>query len=233
MDGTFATVGIDQIVSSVKMTLNIETTDSDNYFDKLINEAVRHLDCLSIFKKCVQILSVTNNMAALPQGFFRMIALRIGTDANCSDAIYVDVDFINTCGCSTGVINVNSNQGVYEIQGGYIIFHPNPVTVLPDGETIPSEVITSCTIAYFGMNMDEDCMMKVYEYYERALTAYVCWKYTQSNFSEYPQYVQAMYMQEWIAQKKWVKSIDFQNNFRNTRLQVQEIVNAVLVNKNW
>lgn len=223
----------DQIIASAKMQLKIETTDDDIWFSKLVNEGVRHLDCLTIFKKKVKVLSVNNNMAELPCGFFQMIALRTGSGTNCSNAIYADLPFLYECGCAPGLVNVQTNQNVYEIQGEHIVFHPVPVSYDPDTGTFSEGVpITSCTIAYFGLNQ-EDGLFEIFEHYERALTAYVCWKYCQQNFERYPVNLRNEYMAEWQAQKKWVKSVDYFNNFRNTKRQIAEQVNAVLVDKVW
>lgn len=231
--GTYNVVTNDQIVSSAKMQLKIEVSDDDIWFEKLVNEGVRHLDCLSLFVKKIAQLDVQDNIAKLPPGFFRLIGLRTGTPGNCGLATYVELDFIVQCGCSPQTW-VQPAVNLFEIQNGYIYFHPNPTTVDPvTNEIVPPVPIESAVIAYFGMNVDDTGLYQVYDHYERALTAYVCWRYCQQNFEKYPAAIRAEYNAEWITQKKWIKSIEQQNNFRYTRKQIAEWVNAIIVDKVW
>lgn len=236
--GFYHQVSYAQLISSAKAELKIETSDYDIVMDRWINEGIRHIDALNIFSKCTAVLPITDKTAELPCGFFRMIALTLGGNgANCASAVYVDMPFLQSCGCapvwnSTGTF---TTQGLYEIQDGRIYFHSNTFysTVAVDGSITTTEVVpyTHCTIAYFGFLVDDDGLLKAYQDMERALTAYVCWRYSRQNFKEYPQYIQQSYYQEWCSQKKWLKSIAFQNDFRNTRRQIAEIVNSLVSDK--
>jgi len=238
--GFYHEVSYEQLISSVKAELKIEVSDSDIIFEKWLNEGIRSVDALSIFSKCTAVLPIHDNMAELPCGFFRMIACTLGGNgANCISAIYVDLPFLTSCGCapiinSTGIFNT---QGLYEIQNGRIFFHSDLFTTVSTTngpQTITTTLpITECTISYFGFNVTEDGLLKAYQDMERGLTAYVCWRYTRQNFREYPQYISEGYRQEWVAQKKWLRSVAFQNDFRNTKRQIAEIVNAMVVDKNF
>src|SRR5688572_6582761 len=131
--GTFSTLSNQAIIASAKDWLNLgDTTDVDIKFEKLIDEGVRRLDCLSLFDKHVRTLSVHNNMAELPKGFVRYIGLRIGTAPNCLPAIYVSMPWIQACGCSMNAAYLSNDFTVFEIQNNHIVFHPN-TTVDPEG----------------------------------------------------------------------------------------------------
>jgi hypothetical protein len=217
--GFFSTTSLDQFVSGAKLQLKIESSDSDIWFIKLANEAIRHLDCYDIFVKKTCSISVINRKAKLPSGFQRLIGLRFGTTNVCSDLVYVDLPFINDCGCSVISLNVIPLNGIFQLQDGFIFFH---------GDT---SSLTDVTIAYFGLNVDDTGLMKAYEDYERAVIGYICWKYALQNFDKYPANVKEDYHREWQAQKKWVKSTSAQNEARRTKAQLTQIMNSIISDK--
>lgn len=230
------TLGIDAVITSIKSQLKIEDSSSDIWFTKMVNEGVRALDILTLFKRKIEVLEVRNNIACLPCGFLRMLALRFGAPPYCGTAIYVDIPFANYCGCNNiesggdwGGIFAFSNS--YQIQGSNIVFN-QAQNFSVNGDFIP-QPITNCTIAYFGFDVDAEGLFNVYADMERALTAYVCWKYAMQNFREYPTAIRAEYRQEFSAQKKWLKGNAVYTDFMNTRWQVAEWSNAILVNKFW
>jgi hypothetical protein len=210
-----------QIVTSAKQQLRLESSDFDAWLEKLVNEGVRHLDSFQLWKKQVRVIPVVDGAACLPDNFGRLIALRTGSGDDCLKAIYVDMPFISSCGCTPSVESVSS-AGIFEIQDGKIVFHN------PDQLSDVAEI----TLAYFGLN-SENGLLKIHADYERAVTAYVCWKFALANFEKYPAYVQQSYASEWVAQKKWVRSKEVHDDFRNTRRQVSEWVHALVADKNW
>ncbi len=231
---TAPTLGINAVLSSVKAEFKIEASDSDIWLFKMINESVRHVDLLTLFQKKTAILDVKNNIACLPCGFYRMIALRFGQPPFCGTAIYVDIPFANSIGCCGGNV-ANGTSGIFafsnsfQIQGSNIVFN-QAVNFDINGNFMP-DPITKCYIAYYGFDVDEDGLFNLYADMERAIVAYVCWKYARQNFKEYPTAVRNEYRQEWIAQKKWLKSNAYYNNFMDTRWQIAEQSNAILVDK--
>lgn len=211
-------IDVKQVITSAKLQLRIESADMDAWFEKLANEGVRHLDSLNLWVKKVMVLDVKDNAVRLPDNFRRIIALRLGADGDCTQAMYVELPFIKQCGCSQTVDTLDST-GIFEIQGNQIVFH-NDIDA------------TQVTLAYFGFR-EEDGLLQIEDDYERALTAYICWKYTVANFQEYPPNVQQHYMMEWAAQKKWIKSNEVYDHFKRTKRQVAEVVKALLTDKVW
>jgi len=172
---------------------------------------------MSLTKKNVCTFKICDGKIKLPCGFSRLLALRLGSGSECSEAIYADMRFIESCGCGTD--NISSYLEYFEIDNGYIHFH---------GDV---EDISEVTIAYLSFNMDENGMLLGQTDYERGITAYICWKFTQRNFQKYPQYIQRDYYKEWKAQKRWVRSGDFQKSFQDTKAQIREWANALVVQK--
>lgn len=74
--------------------------------------------------------------------------------------------------------------------------------------------------------------MKVYDYYERALTAYLCYKYARQNFKEYGQYIIEDYKREWIKQKQYIKGLDNQSFAQDNMWQLKRIFGAWMLNQN-
>lgn len=235
--GTYAVMTQEAILSAIKAELKLsDTPDQDIYFTRLINEAVLHTDNLSLLKKCVKTLSVTDNVATLPCGFVRMMALALG-ECQCPQAIYVSLPFIRQCGASTSTQGVYASLGAYEIQNNHIVFHStffyNGAGLCGCTSDVSVTPITQCTIAYLGMNVDDEGMYKIYTRYERGIIAYVVYKYMRQNFKEYPRDIREDYRREWEAQKRFIKGVDFQNNFRDNKWEVAEWANALIGTKNF
>jgi hypothetical protein len=230
--GTYTQISIEQVIASAKMQLKIETTDQDIWFEKIANQGAgpTGLRAISTFTKKQCQLNVVSGKAKLPKGFNQLIALRYNANSdaaqpnsnlNCAPMLYVDMGFLNNCGCNTNIPFVQNSKGVFQINGGHVIFYGG----VPDG--------TEVSIAYFGNNVDENGLQMIYERYERALTAFICYFYTLQNANEYNQYVIESYRQEWMAQKRLVRSMDVRESFNNTKYQLMEISNALITDKSW
>lgn len=236
--GTYDTIPLTQCIASAKMQLACEQSDNDIWFEKLANEAARHMDNLGIFIKRQCILTVVDGKAKLPNGFYRLLGLRLnGTNGCAGSFIYVDQPFLNNCGCS-GISNqvglgfsVQNGASAYQIQNGFILFNSGICVIDPTtNDPVP---IHSVNLAFIGLNVDEDGLMIVRPDMERGITAYLCYMYMKQNADKYPQWAMQEEKATWMAQKEWVKSNDIQNQFRNTRRQIAAISNAWITDKNW
>ena len=210
-------ISVKQVISSIKLQLRLEATDSDAFLEKIVNEGCRHIDALEVFAKFVKVLNIKDGEICLPTGFKNIIGLRLGTEGTCEPGMYVDLPFLKECGCAPDVQSISS-AGVFEVQNDKIVFH--------------SEVTaTEATVAYIGLNLDSDGLQMIPDDWERCLTAYGAWRYTQSYFEMYPANKSEEYRLEFVAQKKWIKGKSVQDHFRNTRRQVAEIYHALLSDK--
>ena len=228
--GTYATITLDSIISAAKMELKIQdSADYDILFEKWANQAAGtqglHTLSTTIKKQCS--ITVNGGKAKLPVGFNQLIAMRYNTNnvsnssLNCTPMLYVDMAFLSNCGCDTNTPFIQNMQGVFQINNGYIIFYGG----VPDGVT--------CSLSYFANNVDENGLQIVYERYERALTAYLCYRYMLQNLQEYNQYAMETFRQEWMAQKRMLRSQDARESFNNTKYQMMEVANALVVDKSW
>lgn len=214
LGGSASYITVDQVISSIRLQMRLETSDEDVWLEKLIFEGVRHLDAMSIFVKSFSKLTVSDRRAKLPQGYHSLIGLRIG----CLKMTYVDKPFLDNCGCDA--LNDITTNG-YQIVNGCIHFEDE----IDEG--------TEVVIAYWGLNVDRDGLFLIHEDHERALTNYACWMYCLQNHTVYPANLAATYMGVWKAQKKWVKSNDVRDHFRKNKREMASTMRAIINAKTW
>lgn len=239
--GYYATLPLTQCIASAKMQLRIEVSDDDVWFEKLANEAARHMDSLTVFVKRQCQLAIVDGKAKLPNGFYRMLGLRLGGGFNGASLFYVDTPFLSNCGINNGdntlfgtsLINgsVQNGSGTFQIQNGYIYFATGISMIDPVTKQVTYATSVDC--AFIGLNVDDNGLMIVREDMERGIVAYICYMYMLQNPDKYPAGIWQEHKATWQAQKEWIKSIDVQNDFRQTRRQIAAIANAWVVDKNW
>lgn len=242
--GFNVTSPLTSLVSSIKQQLKITVSDEDIFLMKLVNDGIGSLDALSIMvlKNCD--LTVENGMAKLPNGFNKLLSVctcselsSIDSDGNpvttynWGQLYYVDRPFLTRLGVNVNDANLSwVDEGTYQIQGNYIVLSNIAAGQDEDGNIIP---VTKIRLACLCLNVDTNGMFYSYDRYERALTAYGCWKYTLQNFDRYNQYIIQEYKSEWTAQKAYIKSIEQQNQFNNTKRQMAAAMNAWISAKVW
>jgi len=221
MPGRYNEISVEEIIASSKMQLRIsDTTEHDDYIDMIIQEGIRHLGTLSIFKKRQCDIEIIDLKSRLPKGFHRLLGLRFtktNTIGNirCFTLLYVDKKFLSDVGCAVNSTNIrNFNQG-FQIQHGFIHFNS-------DIEA------TEATLAFLGLNLDENGNIIIYEDYERALRNYACYQFTLAYSEQFKEATIERYKREWMSQKGWIKGNDAINDFQNNKFEIQKSFNALL-----
>ena len=211
-------VPIDSFVASAKIQLKLGDDNSvDIWFEKLANEGIRRLGCLSLIKKNVQIFDIFDNKIKLPKGLINILAVRLGDEGGCSTAIEVDMDFMKSCGCSSNKTFVIGNT--FEVQNGILWFHKDVTDY------------THATIAYTTYDLGTDSLMAAHEDYESAITYFICYHYALQNFEKYPKGIIDEYWGQWISQRRIIINSDFVKSARETKMQLREWLNALIVEK--
>ena len=208
----YNSISEEEIISRIKAELRlVDTSEHDLFLEILIREGLASLNCLTQLQKKQCTLIMEDGKFKLPNDLVSFIALR----PKCSDDkfIYADLDFLNKCGC-----DITGLSGLYgvQIQKGFIFFNSNLE-------------IEEADIVYMGLWIDENGKRVVFERYERALTAYACWKFSRSWFENYNQYIMQEYKNEWILQRDKLKAEDVQKDFELNKRQISEIFRAWLV----
>lgn len=234
MPGRYSTISIDEVIASTKMQLRLHnTTEHDDFFDIMINEAIRHLGALSIFVKRQCTLDFQDQKAKLPNGFHKLIGLRFInnlvqdtsdttnaflTSNNCFRLLYVDKDFLCDCECAVPTTGVAQFDSGFQIQNGFI--HLNSDLNLD-----------KATLAFIGLNVDDNDRLIVFEDHERALRAYGCYKFALSYSEDFKEATIERYKREWMMQKAWIKGSDAANDFQRNKREVQQLFNALLISR--
>jgi|1_EtaG_2_1085319.scaffolds.fasta_scaffold06477_3 hypothetical protein len=232
--GFYDTIKLQQCVAAAKEALRIDTTDDDTWMYSLANEGLRALDCLTLFEKQETCLDIIDLKAQLPPGFWQLIGARLGCSNSCNNAILIDLPFLKFCGVNTSnTVNVNNYYSTFDIQDGWMCFHQQPSTSTTNGTTTTTTNIDTVHISYWGLNVDDDGIIKVRPDWERAIRNYILWQFKLESSQEYNHYVIDKHERVWVAQKRWIKGTAVQEDFRNKKRQIAEVTNAWIVEKAW
>ena len=230
MTGYYNTISISDVISRAKMSLRLNTSENDLFLEVLGREALGSLSALSQLSKKQCCLTFEGQSAKLPDDFVRYLAFKVdieNTATNnpitdqilngCQMFLYADANFLEECGCnSNGALGWTT--GGFQITDGYLHFNS-------------SNTIASNTLAYMGLNLDDKGKPVVYERYERAVAAYMCYKYAMSFSEDFNQYVINEYKKEWTAQKSLMVGRDAARSFQNEKREIQNMWNAMLVSR--
>jgi hypothetical protein len=116
--------------------------------------------------------------------------------------------------------NYSDLQATGEIVNGYWMFNTDIKA-------------TKAVMTYLARNLDEDCMMIMYENQERAVRAYISWNFTRTYYELYPPNISESYRQEWMAQRRFLIGEAYQRDYLNNRTQVGSIYRALVNNQNF
>lgn len=222
--GRYTEIGIDQVIARIKMQLRlVNTTEWDDYFEVVIEEGLRSLRPLSMYKKQQCKLEIVDRKGKLPAGFYQLLGIRydlpvVGGEesANCVTALYVDKKFLSDCGCDTATGTIYDYNMGFQIVGQYV--HWN--TDISD---------TTMTLAYYGFNLDENGRIVIYEDYERALMSYACYQYTMSWPDKYPVSLRAEYNAQWVNQRAMLRGEDVAFHFTIDKREVGNVFRALAI----
>jgi len=239
MTPRYEEISINEVIARAKMSLRLtNTNEHDSFLEILATEALDSLNAISqLVKKQCQI-TFTNNMAELPKSFIKLLALKIDSTNiadtndpianqllnNISLAMYVDTKFLNSCGFNENFYGINNlspyNRG-FQINNGFIHFNFSEDT---------GQILTA-TLAYMGLNTDEDGNTLIYRRYERAVVAYLCYKFSLTWVESSNQYVIEKYNQEWVAQRSKMIGQDVANDYQNNKYEINKFFNSLLVSR--
>lgn len=218
-------ISLKSVIASAKQQIRIaQTTEHDAMLYRLADEALGQAGSLDTFVKQTECFYIEDYRFELPNGFVRPIAIRLegGTtmDAN-SNVMYFNQEFIRQCQCDDPEVrNYPDLQSTGQIVNGYWLFNTDVKA-------------TKAVMTYLSRNLDEDCMMVMYEHQERAVRAYICWNFTRTYFEMYPPNISESYRQEWISQRRYLIGEAFQREYLNNRTQIGSIYRALINNQNF
>lgn len=218
-------VSLKAVVASAKQELRIAaTSEHDAMLYRLADECLGQIGSLDMFVKQTECFDIEDYRFELPDGFIRPVAIRLvgtQTDGVNANVLYFDQDFLRQCECEDTVFrNFPNIAATGQISNGYWVFNTN-ITA------------TKAVMTYMGRNLDENCLMVMYEQQERAVRTYLCWKFSRMFYDVFPRDVRADFQAEWTAQRRYLIGDAVQRDFRNKRTQVGSIARALLINQNF
>jgi hypothetical protein len=218
-------VSLKAVIASAKQQLRIaSTTEHDLMLYRLADECIGQIGALDGFVKVTECFDIEDYRFELPSGFIRPIAVRLvgtQTDGVAGNVLYFDQDFLRQCDCEdTEYRNYPDISATGQISNGYWVFNTD-ITA------------TQAVMTYYGRNLDEDCLMVMFEQQERAVRAYICWSFCRTFFDLYPRDIRADYQSEWTAQRRFLIGDAVQRDFRNKRTQIGSIASALISNHNF
>lgn len=228
----------EDIIFEAKFLLRLrDTTDHDADMDILIEESLRHLDNIDTFDYCNYVFEVTDNKIKLPKGFKRWGTLRFTELAASNPAayispivipqpfnqvLYVDFPFLTSCEITPQQLQQNGMipyTTLCKIKGNYIVFNSNITSVYAQGE-----------LAYIGLAKDDNGRLLIKDDYTRAIKAYLCWKFSSAYPERYDRNQKQEWMEEWKAQKSWLKGEASKENANRNRWVITNIMRKIRVN---
>ena len=206
----YRAIPLSEVVAAAKETLRISgTTEHDAFLTRLANTALTHLTDSTTYVKRVCDVPIVDGRAELPCGFVSLLFCKRLDDFVLNSAIYYDSSLILDDGIPSGLTPfVNDMQ----IVNGFIVFL-NPS--VPDG---------TLRVAFMGRTLDEDGFMVMSDRQERAIEAYICYKFCRAYWERFPQYVWKDYQEEWSSQKKYLTGLSAAERFQENKKEIASIL---------
>jgi hypothetical protein len=158
-----------QVIASAKLFLDIEnTTDYDPFLLLMADEAMRHISDLSMFELRTEVVPVEDGTAPLPCGFIRFMGAWFQNEQGvCVGLPYLETKVISYCNCDTSTCSGFISTSV-QINGNHLVFRN------PDAMTA-----TTASVAFLGMRIDENGQPVMKLSHERAVRAYMVWRFCE------------------------------------------------------
>jgi hypothetical protein len=208
----YRAVPLSEAIISAKEELRLgDTTMHDKFLMRLANQAmVSMTDNATYVVRSCDVEVTDGGRAELPCGFVRLIAARWNNGTtNQAGPVYGESAFIQDGTIPAGFTPWTNDFRIIEDR---IVFL-NPLT--PDGYL---------TVVFSGRNIDEDGLMVMSDRQERAITAYLCYKFAKSYPERYLMGFWQDSQMEWKAQKAHLTGMSAMERFHENKQQIASIV---------
>lgn len=206
----YRAISLSEAVASAKDLLRVaNTTEHDVFLHRLANEALVHLTDQTTYIKRICDIPIVDGRAELPCGFVRLLFCRRLDNLALNGPVYYDASAVQDDGIPQGLTPFIND---FQIVNGFIVFvNPN----VPDGDL---------RIAFMGRTLDENGFMVMTDRQERAVTAYICYKFCRAYWERFPQYVWNDYQTEWSTQKKCLTGLSVAERFQENKKEIASIL---------
>lgn len=225
--GTVVPVSLKSAVAGAKVRLKLtHTNEHDIVLLGYADEMLRNLAAADTVEQLFLCREIIDGRAELPCHMDELIAMRLvgssgGHDENNQNVTYYRDSFPKITGQ-----NVNSgrhfpdmhSQG--QIIGRYFAFNTDISA-------------THVIFSYTGRRIDEDEMMMMFDYQERAVKAYIVNEWSKDNYEMVPRDVRAQRNAEWVALRGYLIGQAAVRDFKLTRTQSESLTSALVSNHNF
>jgi hypothetical protein len=226
--GTAKPVSLKNVVASAKRALRITDGSHDADLTAFADEALLHMWTADTYIKRTECIEICNMMFPLPNGFIRPIAMELVGDSKLPESLglnrvlYFDKNYLKQCDCEVegGNNSYPDLRQTGQIIGGNWVFNT-------------TNSATHAVITFEGRNLDEDCLMVMYDFQIRAVRAYICYNFARTYHELFRPDVMQSYQQEWTAQRRYLVGEANVRNYRNQKTQIKSIASALVYNTNF
>lgn len=223
--GTVVPVSLNSAVAGAKVRLKLTHTNEHNIvLLGYANEMLSNLAAADTVEDLFLCREIIDGRAELPCHMDELVAMRLvgtGRDQWNNNVTYYRDAFPKMTGQ-----NVNSgrhfpdmnSQG--QIIGRYFVFNSDIAA-------------THVIFSYRGRRLDENEMMMMFDYQERAVKAYIVNEWSKDNYEMVPRDVRVQRNAEWIALRGYLIGQASVRDFKLTRTQSESITSALVSNHNY
>ncbi len=233
--GSINSISPSQIVSLAKGELGINTTDMDLRLERYVYMGLGALDCPSLRVKRAETVQVTCEngliVAPIPCGFYEPMMIVPHCGDYCSQYVYADITELKRCGCNTENSNLVTWTNTYSFLENNIVLHlaSEWTGYNSEGSSNTFDYPNQLDVYFWGANVDENGFVRIYQQYEAALVAYVCWKYARTRKGEYGRAEDSWFM-EFKRERLTLISSERKVEAKLERFSVGTLLTALVVN---
>lgn len=219
MNSRYKPVPVNNAIVLAKEELGIaQTVEHDPYLRVIADQALRSINSEDKFGQYQGLFEIYSGKVCLPDGFDSLLGFAFTDEDGCyldsfdsqrafKGALYPD--FGNTF-----------NWRILSNEGGILVFDCPGV--------IPSDFVK---LFWFGRNVDNNGFTLMLESEERAVSAYLCYKFSRRFPQKYPMGIINDWKREWTQQKAFLKANATLNNYKQNKAKIHAIWDSYVIYK--
>jgi hypothetical protein len=217
MSSRYKPVPVNNAIVLAKEDLGIsQTVEHDPYLRVMADQALRSIHSEDKYGQFSGLFEIFSGKVCLPDGFDSLLAFAFTDEDGCPIDGYDE--------SLKGRVRINyGNTFTWNIlpnDGGIMVFN------CP--EDIPSDFVK---LFWHGRNVDNNGFTLMLEQEERAVAAYLCYKFSRRYPKEYQQGIIQDYKREWTQQKAFLRGNATLNNYKQNKNKIHAIWDAYVTYK--
>lgn len=219
MNSRYKPVPVSNAIALAKEELGIaQTVEHDPYLRVIADQGLRSINSEDKYGQYHGLFEIFSGKVCLPDGFDSLLGFYFADEDGC----YVGANDVK----DVFERRVRNNFGntfnwrVLSNDGGVLVFD------CPD--VIPSDYVR---LFWFGRNVDNEGFTLMLESEERAISAYLCYKFARRFPEKYNMSIVNDWKREWTQQKAFLKSSATLNNYKQNKDRIHAIWDSYVIYK--